>query len=52
MGPFGPPRAALVPGYRSQKMPHRGEPAGLGVEVGHMMQAAPDQVWVKPVQKA
>jgi hypothetical protein len=30
------------------KMPHRGEPAGLGVEFGHVVQAAPVQVWVKP----
>ena len=30
------------------KLPHRGEPAGLGVELGHMVQAAPYQVWVKP----
>jgi hypothetical protein len=30
------------------KVPHRGEPAGLGVEVGHVVQAAPFQVWVKP----
>lgn len=29
-------------------LPHRGEPAGLGVEVGHVVQAAPFQVWVKP----
>ena len=29
-------------------LPHRGEPAGLGVEVGHMVQAVPFQVWVKP----